>query len=80
MVQIVTIVHVHYMIIYYYVLFTHFYSIYSVLKNDEQSDPKEFFIKKILKSDVYLEQLLKDCINMFPFKNCTIFRKVNLLL
>jgi len=48
------------------------------VKNEKQLDPKELFIKKILKSDDYLEQFLKDCIRMFPFRDCTIFRQVKL--
>lgn len=49
------------------------------MKSEKQSDPKELFIKKILKSDSYLEQFLKDCIRMFPFRDCTIFRQVNIM-
>ncbi|VVC34913.1 Hypothetical protein CINCED_3A025173 [Cinara cedri] len=45
--------------------------------NEKQSDSKEFFIKKVLKSEKnYLEQFLKDCIRMFPYRDCTIFRQV----
>lgn len=49
---------------------------YYDMKSEKQSDPKEAFIKKILKSDSYLEQFLKDCIRMFPFRDCTIFRQM----
>jgi len=48
------------------------------MKSEKQSDPKELFIKKILKSEIYSEQFLKDCIRMFPFRDCTIFRQVKL--
>ncbi|XP_025206493.1 ankyrin repeat and MYND domain-containing protein 2 isoform X1 [Melanaphis sacchari] len=49
---------------------------YNDLKSEKQSDPKEVFIKKILKSEIYSEQFLKDCIRMFPFRDCTIFRQM----
>ncbi|XP_050533556.1 ankyrin repeat and MYND domain-containing protein 2 [Daktulosphaira vitifoliae] len=49
---------------------------YHDFKGDKQSEPKEHFIKKILKSEVYLEQFLKDCIRMFPHRDCTIFRQM----
>lgn len=48
------------------------------MKSEKQSDPKELFIKKILKSEIYSEQFLKDCIRMFSFRDCTIFRQVKL--
>jgi len=48
------------------------------MKSEKQSDPKELFIKKILKSEMYSEQFLKDCIRMFSFRDCTIFRQVKL--
>lgn len=48
------------------------------MKGEKQSDPKEFFIKKMLRSEIYSEQFLKECIRMFPFRECTIFTQVNI--
>lgn len=50
--------------------------IFIFMKSEKQSDSKELFIKKILKSENYLEQFLKDCIRQFPYRDCTIFRQV----
>lgn len=55
-----------------------FVFIYIDIKSEKQSDSKELFIKKILKSESYLEQFLKDCIRMFPHRDCTIFRQVKI--